>query len=332
MDGELQGPPDELWLEAEKAAILHLMRSRIGSPVQHREWRFVRKLNAGEKRVLHTKHTLSIAGAAAFTMAVFARPLPQGRRKTPIAQTEAFLGKTDFPQFRTPKFLGTVSSTRGDVGIWEFVPGINKPFRSLSRDDVKRVARAVGAMNARTADATAGIPDLRDRGGSIGPLALEVSRLARSMEHRMAADLPWRQAVDAFVAAEPSIHERARAIGAAFFGHQDINTANCLFGQDDDLWIVDWESAALCPLGAGLRNFAASSEETMRHAIRSYVDYMKGEGFSLTPDDVTFMAHVNYSYHFLARSIRGQHKKGRLARRWLELSLAHFVKHNGILC
>jgi hypothetical protein len=323
MDGEPGGPPDEPWLEAEKTAIRDLMRSRIGAPVEHRAWRPVHKLNAGDKRVLHAQHTLSMPGTSTSSLDVFARPLPQGRRKTPIAQTEAFLGKTDFQQFRTPKFLGTVSSTRGDIGIWEFVPGINKPFRSLSRDDVKRVARAVGAMNARTADATAAIPDLRDRGGSIGPLALEVSRLARAMEHRMAAGAPWRQPVDAFVAAEPSILARARAIGAAFFGHQDINTANCLFGKDNDLWIVDWESAALCPLGAGLRNFAASSAETMRHAVTSYVDHMKGEGFSLMPDDVAFMAHVNYSYHFLARSIRGQHKKGRLAEAWLSQGLAH---------
>jgi hypothetical protein len=270
---------------SEIAAIAALVSEKTGQSVTYLRSEQVALNKWLHKNRRYFSHVFSSPGLEA-ELTVFTKPMPSLR----LQEIESFLASVECTEFRAPTFYGTATSENELIGVWEFVTGRTPKFVRMSHDEVDRIARAVGAMNAITDEALRRLPDLPVGTKSIGPVAnpLRAAMQGRSEPIRLNDDT--RRALDQLDALEGEALARLNAIGDRFFSHQDMAGGNLLIvPPNEDLVILDWETASIAAPGASLRRLAVGPIELQEAGAGIYVDYMRGRGYSLEARDVLFV-------------------------------------------
>jgi thiamine kinase-like enzyme len=237
---------------------------------------------------------------------------------------EGFLSTVKVSEFRAPRFFGIID-LGGDVpeyqipehqiGVWECVSGRTVPLGDCSKDELRRIVHAIGAINALTEHAIDRVPGIPIGVRSMKPVAADVHVALDDFEERGINVTALRRKAEKFEKIEQSALKRLQAIGNQFFSHMNISGANIFFPPDaEPLVVIDWDSACIGPPGGSLSPFSSLFDnEAQSDIVECYVSFMKSKGLSLEASSVLFVMRAVDVFTKLNWATR-RSAPGRLAR------------------
>ena len=310
--------PIDIALPTVASAVEAAVESKLGCDVTHVSSEEVFQEKAARRKLKrrYVKHLLRAGPPADRDLVVFSRSGPQEVNEG----VESFVSGLTLPELRVPRYYGHAATEEGDTFIWEFVSGKSPLLVHCSREQLRRIVRAVAAINASTADAVQRLPNLPVGTMRAFPVAdlLRAALVSQGEIMRRAPTFP--AALDRFAAMEEGALSRLATIGNRFFSHQDIASGNMLLPPaPNPPAVLDWESAAIAAPGVGLRRFATLDIDTQWDAAQHYVDYLETKGISVKFRDVLFVmraAQVFCSLHEGVNRLGDAPKRAEKAIRW----------------
>jgi hypothetical protein len=324
-----EASPPRVIPQAEKSALETLISERLGRPIRYISGEEVAREKGARRKRRYVRHTLQFIDAAGGDIVVFAK-VALRRPLHVIEPLETFLSELSLPEFRAPKYFGSIDTEEGPAGVWEHISGhANKFLGHFSRDDLLRMVRACAAMSAITDERLFAIPSIPRGMKQIAPVAERLRGSVNKLGTVHEIDIaPLLAGVDRLAAIEHQAIERFNALGNRYFSHQDIGSGNIIFPPEPEPAIViDWESAYFGAPGASLRRISNLKMPVQEEMVRHYVDAMAAKGFVLNERDVMFVmgaAQVFFTLTWAIRRLRERPYKAERAIRW---GLRHCVDY-----
>lgn len=223
----------------------------------------------------------------------------------------AFETRMDRLGLAVPRYIGSVWDWRSRAFVWRYFPGTSyRQFGKVPRAAIDRLGVAVARIELAVA------PPRRAPVGWVRPAAARLRALLGT------DGLAFGEAEVALIARhEEDAIAFMRSRPSRVLVHNDLKAPNVLFSEDD-LCIVDWESARPGPFGASLRVFARSAPAVQQRLVRSYVATLKAHGAEIEAAEILRTLQLQETFWALSTGMSQMNVKRlnagvRLAERYL---------------